>query len=215
MGWMAPRKPGAPEWSWLATPHPCLCLHSTILIQRPMWLWPCPSQQSRALLGHILPQLVTAKTREVHVPSRNSLLCKGGHGGPEAGRSRLGGSKDQRRTEHWPGCQMIWARIPARASICRLWKRRCSLVCLTHKVGLGSDVTRELHQSWPCWLERSPSTLPGVVLPFLCGIIVVQSRPTLCNPTDCSTPGLPVLHHLPELALWRYPPLKIQAYFAP
>ena len=32
---------------------------------------------------------------------------------------------------------------------------------------------------------------------------------------DCSTPGLPVLHHLPELALWRYPPLKIQAYFAP
>ena len=23
---------------------------------------------------------------------------------------------------------------------------------------------------------------------------------TLCNPMDCSTPGLPVLHHLPELA---------------
>ena len=23
---------------------------------------------------------------------------------------------------------------------------------------------------------------------------------TLCNPTDCSTPGLPVLHHLPEFA---------------
>ena len=28
----------------------------------------------------------------------------------------------------------------------------------------------------------------------------VQSRPTLCNPMDCSTPGFPVLHQLPELA---------------
>ena len=26
-----------------------------------------------------------------------------------------------------------------------------------------------------------------------------QSCPTLCNPTDCSTAGLPVHHHLPEL----------------
>ena len=29
---------------------------------------------------------------------------------------------------------------------------------------------------------------------------VAQSRPTLLDPMDCSTPGLPVLHHLPELA---------------
>ena len=27
-----------------------------------------------------------------------------------------------------------------------------------------------------------------------------QSCPTICNPMDCSTPGFPVLHHLPELA---------------
>ena len=27
---------------------------------------------------------------------------------------------------------------------------------------------------------------------------VVQSCPTLCDPTDCSTPGLPVNHQLPE-----------------
>ena len=33
------------------------------------------------------------------------------------------------------------------------------------------------------------------LLPF-----VVQPSPTLCNPTDCSPPGFPVLHHLPELA---------------
>ena len=29
---------------------------------------------------------------------------------------------------------------------------------------------------------------------------VVQSCPTLCNPMDCSMPGLPVHHQLPELA---------------
>ena len=29
---------------------------------------------------------------------------------------------------------------------------------------------------------------------------VTQSCPTLCNAVDCSTPGFPVLHYLPELA---------------
>ena len=29
---------------------------------------------------------------------------------------------------------------------------------------------------------------------------VAQSCPTLCDPMDCSMPGLPVLHHLPEFA---------------
>ena len=28
-----------------------------------------------------------------------------------------------------------------------------------------------------------------------------QSCPTLCNPMDCSTPGFPVLHQLPEFTL--------------
>ena len=30
--------------------------------------------------------------------------------------------------------------------------------------------------------------------------VVVQSRPTLCDPVDYSTPGFPVLHYLPEFA---------------
>ena len=28
----------------------------------------------------------------------------------------------------------------------------------------------------------------------------VARCPTLCDPMDCSTPGFPVLHYLPELA---------------
>ena len=30
--------------------------------------------------------------------------------------------------------------------------------------------------------------------------LVAQSCPALCDPMNCSTPGFPVLHHLPELA---------------
>ena len=30
--------------------------------------------------------------------------------------------------------------------------------------------------------------------------VVFQSRPTLCNPMDCSTPDFPVLYRLPEFA---------------
>ena len=33
-----------------------------------------------------------------------------------------------------------------------------------------------------------------------CCCSVAQSCPTLCDPTDCSAPDFPVLHHLPELA---------------
>ena len=33
-----------------------------------------------------------------------------------------------------------------------------------------------------------------------CYCSVTQSCPTLCNPMACSTPGLPVLHHLPKFA---------------
>ena len=36
-----------------------------------------------------------------------------------------------------------------------------------------------------------------------CCCSVAQSCPTLCNPMDCSMPGFPVLHHLPELAQTR------------
>ena len=35
---------------------------------------------------------------------------------------------------------------------------------------------------------------------FYCCCSVTQSRPTLCDPTGCSTPELPVPHHLPKFA---------------
>ena len=43
---------------------------------------------------------------------------------------------------------------------------------------------------------------------------VAQSCPTLCDPVDCSTPGLPVQHQLPEFTqthihwVWRHPTIS-------
>ena len=55
------------------------------------------------------------------------------------------------------------------------------------------------------WQEGSlPLELSGK--PFLhsccccCCYSVAKSCPALCNPMDCSTPGFPVHHHLPEFA---------------
>ena len=38
------------------------------------------------------------------------------------------------------------------------------------------------------------------ILRHCCCCSVAQSCPTLCDPMDCSTPGLPLLHQLPEFA---------------
>ena len=35
---------------------------------------------------------------------------------------------------------------------------------------------------------------------YHCCCSTAKSRPTLCNPMDCSMPGFPVLHYLPEFA---------------
>ena len=56
------------------------------------------------------------------------------------------------------------------------------------------------------WHDSAPC--PDLLQSFLCGHTavaihrfssVVQLGPTLCDPTDCSTLGLPVHHRLPEL----------------
>ena len=41
-----------------------------------------------------------------------------------------------------------------------------------------------------------PAEIPAFILQFSS---VAQSCPTLCDPINCSTPGLPVHHQLPEL----------------
>ena len=52
----------------------------------------------------------------------------------------------------------------------------------------------ENKQEWKGWLH------PPSPLQRICTWFVVQSCLTLCDPTDCSMPGFPVHHQLPELA---------------
>ena len=54
------------------------------------------------------------------------------------------------------------------------------------------DGPRDCHTEWNK-LKREKQ-IPN----YCCS--VTQSCPTLCDPMDCSTPGLPVLHHLLEFA---------------
>ena len=42
------------------------------------------------------------------------------------------------------------------------------------------------------------TSFPSCMLVVVVCYSVTQSCPTLCDPTDCSTPGLPVHHQLPE-----------------
>ena len=46
-------------------------------------------------------------------------------------------------------------------------------------------------------------TFKGRGLIRLCCCSVSKSHPTLCDPTDCSMPGLPILHCLPKFAQTR------------
>ena len=53
-------------------------------------------------------------------------------------------------------------------------------------------------------IDRVPEELRtevhNIVQEFSSVHLVTQSSPTLCNPMDCSMPGLPVHHQIPELA---------------
>ena len=50
-----------------------------------------------------------------------------------------------------------------------------------------------------CWiLVALPNLHSQCVSKIL--LFIAQLCPALCDPMDCSTPGFPVLHHLPELA---------------
>ena len=50
-------------------------------------------------------------------------------------------------------------------------------------------------------MTPTSASFPPLLIWFLSQLSsVAQSCPTLCDPTDCSTPGFPVHHHLPEFA---------------
>ena len=67
-----------------------------------------------------------------------------------------------------------------------------------------------VHPRWAHWSATTTvapfpplpdASCPAFILHSLRGCYpVTRLCPTLCNPMDCSMPGFPVLHHLPEFA---------------
>ena len=70
----------------------------------------------------------------------------------------------------------------------------------------GSSQARDQIPRLLCLLQWQADSLslalPGnpICLLFCCCCSVTQSCPTLCDLVNCSTPGIPVLHHLLEFA---------------
>ena len=62
--------------------------------------------------------------------------------------------------------------------------RKTGSLLLVHPTWLNSVCVCVLYKEWHFEVVQFSS--------------VAQSRPTFCEPMDCSTPGLPVLHKLPE-----------------
>ena len=85
---------------------------------------------------------------------------------------------------------------------CELWSDPSYWVFWVPRVWLGikclvSGRSSDWGEISMLLLGKASRGAPGQVF-FCC--LVAQSCPTLCNPMDCSTPGFPVLHHLPEIA---------------
>ena len=72
--------------------------------------------------------------------------------------------------------------------------------CLRRPSEVRNPSSRIGRTSWIFLKEKGifHSHGEGNIISFWCS--VTKSYPTLCNPMDCSTPGFPDLHHLPEFA---------------
>ena len=97
--------------------------------------------------------------------------------------------------------------VVCKLSVCIKWALECSvaaacvsLTTLFH-LDLSSLIRDQTHV--PCierWIINYWTTKEVPLHEHCCYFSVAQSCPTLCSPMDCSTPGFPVLYHLPELA---------------
>ena len=83
----------------------------------------------------------------------------------------------------------------------------CIAACGHRMVSLRVIQGRKVEWNRHDWISGHGETrslaLPVVYVTNSCiryPALVVQSCPALCDPMDCSTPGLPVLHYLPEFA---------------
>ena len=99
----------------------------------------------------------------------------------------------------------VWAPEPSghsrRRRILSIWQQSdCShsLGWVLRKGSLGCENRKLALDSWSAYPSNDFSESRFVHLPVHQFSSVAQSCPTICNPMDCSTPGLPVHHQLLE-----------------
>ena len=78
---------------------------------------------------------------------------------------------------------------------CSSRPRKCMMEGKMTSSEIGKNLWKRPSHSSSSSLEKTISSLP-----FLCCCSISKSCQTLCHPMDCSTPGFPVLHCLPEFA---------------
>ena len=71
----------------------------------------------------------------------------------------------------------------------------CVCVCVCIYIYIFPPLWASSHSGQHKALSRVPCALQYILIQFSS---VAQLCPTLCNPMNCSTPGLPVHHQLPE-----------------
>ena len=153
--------------------------------------------------------------RELSVPTvgvGSGARDRGGERTPARSRTSLQGQTCPQGTSHGPGgLSRPWFRIraqvgrgpqacaPGASRYCGRYSRRVFLPCGWGRGGAGRHSRfysviivspREKSTDY----VRARSRFPGQFSS------VAQSYPTLCDPVDCSMPGFPVHHQLPDLA---------------
>ena len=80
-----------------------------------------------------------------------------------------------------------------------------NLTCFLRNLYAGQEATVRTRHRTMDWFQIGKLVHQGCILsPWLFNLYaefssVAQSCPTLCDPMNCSTPGFPVHHQLPEL----------------
>ena len=107
---------------------------------------------------------------------------------------------------HFDLCETLWSYgLHKVISSPALEPDPCRWLSPSNKEGLSNSGPRTLlwsRSQSPAAIGKAWARSPflTVIMYWSCCCLVAQLCPTLCNPMDCSTPGLPVLHQLLEFA---------------
>ena len=111
------------------------------------------------------------------------------------GTGRLQSMGSQRVEHNWRTNPFtIWLQIIEMVSLYNSGIYCISIVTVEH-----SAIFHEPVQRWNGISNKNSSLFKKMVVACISQFSsVTQSCPTVCDPMNCSTPGLPVHHHLPE-----------------